>query len=88
MDRSNSSVKSLDLGSVSTGLAPFVSKFLVDSEQKFTPMRVRKQKKRVISTYSDHYAMEVVFSGLQRVGSQDQEMAKDKTAWNLKKEGG
>ena len=47
VDRSNINVKScLDLGIVSAGLAPFLSKFLVDKEQKFTPMRVRNSGKR------------------------------------------
>ena len=89
VDRSKSNVKScLDLGIVSAGLAPFLSKFLVDKEQKLTPMRVRKRSKKILSTYGDHYSVEFVFSGLQRGGRQDQEMDKDNSAWNLKKDGG
>ena len=64
VSRSNSSVQSfLDLRIVLAGLAPFVSKFLVHKNQKFTPRRVRKRHKRIISTYAHHYSIEVWTQG-------------------------
>ena len=66
VDGSNSSVKScLDLGIVSAGMVPFVTTFLVDKEQDFTPMRVRRTKKGVTSTYSDHFSLELSSLGSQ-----------------------
>ena len=44
VDRSNNEVKScLDLGIMSAGLLPFLTTFVVDSAQKFTPRRIRRQ---------------------------------------------
>ena len=78
----------LALGIVSLGLAPFVSTFAVDSKKEFTPRRVRRSKKKVISTFSDHFSIEVVLSNLTRAGKVMEEQSRGETAWNLRKEGG
>ena len=78
----------LDLGIVASGLAPFVSNFVVDSKQEFTPRRVRRSKKKVISTFSDHFSIEVVLSNLTRAGKVMEKQSKGETTWNLRKEGG
>ena len=89
VDRSNNSIKScLDLGIVSAGLVPFVNTFNVDKEQEFTPMRVRRTKKGVTSSYSDHFSVEVIFKGLQRAGRMEQEEEEETCTWNLRKLGG
>ena len=89
VDRSNSAVKScLDLGIVSAGLVPFVTTFLIDKEQQFTPMRGRKTKNGIKSTYSDHFSVELIFTGLQRAGRADQEEEEERSDWNLRKIGG
>ena len=89
VDRSNPSVKScLDLGIVSAGLLPFVTTFRVDSTRAFTPMRVRKNKKSLVSTYSDHFAIEVVLQGLPRAGVSEGTSDRESCTWNLRKEGG
>ena len=88
VDRSNSNVKScLDLGIVSAGLLPFVTTFQVDSQQEFTPKRVRKIKNGLKYTFSDHYSIEVVLSNLPRA-SKVKEPEQEICTWNLKKEGG
>ena len=78
----------LDLGIVSAGLVPFVTTVLVDKEQDFTPKRVRRTKKRVTSSYSDHFSLEVIFTGLPRAGRAEKEEEVEKCTWNLKKVGG
>ena len=63
VDRSNPETRScLDLGIVSAGLAPFVQEFQVDSEKVFTPRRVRRTKKGMVSTYTDHFKLCLVAS--------------------------
>ena len=88
VDRSNSSVRScLDIGIISAGLQSFVKSFQVDKEQRFTPRRLRKTKKGIVSTYSDHFSLEVEFSGFPRAGSSN-EPKEAGCSWNLKKEKG
>ena len=88
VDRSNTSVKScLDIGIISAGLLPFVTDFQVDKEQKFTPRRLRKTKKGIVSTYSDHFSLEVQLSGLPRA-TESNKSKEAGSSWNLKKEKG
>ena len=83
VDRSNPSVKScLDIGIISAGLQSFVKSFQVDKEQKFTPRRLRKTKKGVVSTYSDHFSLEVQFSGFLRAEG-SKECKEPGCSWNL-----
>ena len=89
VDRSNPGVRScLDLAIVSAGLRPFVKTVVVDREQEFTPRRVRRTRRGVTSTYSDHYALEVEFAGLPRAGRREVEQEEERCAWNFKKAGG
>ena len=88
VDRSNNSVKScLDIGIISAGLLPFVKSFQIDNEQKFTPRRLRKTKNGIVSTYSDHFSLEIEFSGFPRAGS-SHEQKEAGCSWNMRKENG
>ena len=51
-------------------------------------MRVQKSKKGFISTYLDNFSIKIVFSGLPRARSSEKENQEEKSAWNLRKEGG
>ena len=89
VDRSNPGVRScLDLAIVSAGLQPFINTVVVDREQEFTPRRVRRTRKGITSTYSDHYALEVEFVGLPRAGRREVEQEEERCTWNFKKAGG
>ena len=69
-------------------MLPFVTTFLVDSAQGFTPMRVRKGKKGLVSTYSDNFAVEVISHGLPRNVMVEKNNEEETSTWNLRKEGG
>ena len=51
-------------------------------------MRVRRSKKGLVSTYSDHFSVEIVFSDLPRAGKLGEEETEKGSVWNLRKEGG
>ena len=88
VDRSDNEVKScLDMGIMSAGLLPFLTTFLVDSDQKFTPRRMRRTRKGLKSIYSDHYSLELVLTGLPRA-RREKEQERESCTWNLRKEGG
>ena len=77
----------MDIGVISAGLLPFVKSFQVDKDQHFTPRRLRKTKKGVVSSYSDHFSLEVIFGGLPRSGTSHKKKESG-CSWNLKKENG
>ena len=55
----------LDLVICSKGLERFVKFMRIDSERSFAPRRVQKTKKGIKETFSDHYAIEVVLTGIK-----------------------
>ena len=85
VDRQDSRRKSvLDLCIMSTCLVPYITRVEVDTEQKFTPRRVTKTKKRIKITYTDHYALKVELKGIPK----KIEHKTNLPTWNLNKPGG
>ena len=85
VSRANQGVRScLDLAVISRNLLPFVSKVIVDREQRFTPYRVIKRRTGITSYHSDHFSFKVILSGMPsaRCGVKQKE-----TTWNLSKPG-
>ena len=56
----------------------------IDVDRKFTPRRVQKKKKQIITTFSDHFALKIELSGIPKT----QEISRIETSWNLGKLGG
>ena len=57
----------LTLAIVSNDLIPFIEKFHIDSERKYTPRRVMKRKTGPVSVFSDHYVVELVLTNLPNI---------------------
>ena len=74
----------LDLAIISSVLLPYVKKLVIDSSKMFTPRRVMRKKTGVVSTYTDHFSLEVVMEGLPT----KQTTEHPKPRWNLAKPGG
>ena len=87
MRRGDQSCRScLDLAIASANLVPFVTKVKIDSEKKFTPKRVIRRRGRLSTVYADHYALQVVLSGMPRASCQ--KAGSEPPSWNLKRPGG
>jgi hypothetical protein len=85
VDRQDSRRKScLDIGIISWSLIPYLKTVEIDVNRQFTPRRVQKKKKQIVTTFSDHFALKVELSGIPR----KQEVSRTETNWNLGKPGG
>ena len=84
VDPVNNSKSVLDLVIVSEDLMEYVKEFNIDNLRKVAPFNVNKDKS---ITYSDHYALTVIFNNIPRDDSSTNKTVKF-TKWNLKKPNG
>ena len=85
VDRKDNKRKScLDLAIILISILPYLTKMVIDIDQKITPRRVTKPKKGIKSTFSDHYSLKIQFRGIPR----KQQREKPKPTWNLNKPDG
>ena len=56
----------------------------LDKEKNFTPIRVLKQKKNIVTIFSDHFSLKILLKGIPRRIETDE----NKTVWNLGKPNG
>ena len=84
-DRKDNNRKScLDLAIMSSSLLPYLDKMEVDKEMNFTPRRVLKRKKNIVTIFSDHFSLKILLKGIPRRKETDE----NKTVWNLGKPNG
>ena len=85
VDRQDSSRMScLDLGIMSASLVPYLTKVEVDVGRKFTPRRVKRNKKKQITIFTDHFSLKVELKGVPRRQTNNQQ----ESIWNQGKPGG
>ena len=68
----------LDIGIVSVSLVPYISKVIIDSDRKFTPRQVIRNKKKTKSIYTDHFSIMIELTGMPR----NQCMNRPEPTWN------
>ena len=85
VQRGKEYVKScLDLAYASQNLLPFIKSLVIDNNKTFTPRRVIWKKGGFSLVYTDHFPIQIVFSGMPRRIEKVEEV----TSWNFGKPGG
>merc|ERR1712008_182360 len=63
-------------------MRPFIEQLMIDSDKKITPVRMRKTKKEMKKTFSDHFSVLLTISDLPKSKKEKEEK---QVKWNLAK---